>query len=127
MTNSVLYTYRLVDEDINGIETIQEMTVEVVPSFLSDAIVIDEYALHQNYPNPFNPTTSIIYDVKDEGMVTLKVYNVMGQEVATLVNAERGNGRYAVSFDATGLSSGLYFYTVKVNNFSATKKMLLVQ
>jgi hypothetical protein len=127
VTNSVLYTYRLVDEDINGMETIQEMTVEVVPSFLSDAIVIDEYALHQNYPNPFNPTTSIIYDVKDEGLVTLKVYNVMGQEVATLVNAERGNGRYAVSFDATGLSSGLYFYTVKVNNFSATKKMLLVQ
>jgi hypothetical protein len=127
LNNGVHYTYRLIDVDINGIEYINEMTAEVMPSFLGEAIVITEYKLHQNYPNPFNPSTNLVYDVLEQGMVTLKVYNVMGQEVAQLVNQPRENGRYAVSFDATGLSSGIYFYTVKVNNFTDTKKMLLVQ
>ena len=127
VSNGVHYTYRLVDVDINGIETISVITTEATPSFLAGPAVVTEYKLHQNYPNPFNPATSIVYDVLDEGRVTLKVYNVMGQEVATLVNANRENGRYAATFDATGLSSGIYFYTVKVNNFTDTKKMLLVQ
>ncbi len=127
LNNGVHYTYRLIDRDINGMEYVNEMTAEVTPSFLGEAIVITEYKLHQNYPNPFNPSTNLIYDVLDQGMVTLKVYNVMGQEVTQLVNQPRENGRYAVSFDATGLSSGIYFYTVKVNNFTDTKKMLLVQ
>ncbi len=127
LNNGVHYTYRLIDVDINGTEYVNDMTAEVTPSFLGEAIVITEYKLHQNYPNPFNPTTNLIYDVLDQGMVTLKVYNIMGQEVAQLVNQPRENGRYAVAFDATGLSSGIYFYTVKVNNFTDTKKMLLVQ
>jgi len=127
LVNSVHYTYRLVDQDINGNETVSELTAEATPSFLGEAVVVTEYKLHQNYPNPFNPATSLVYDVLETGFVTLKVYNVMGQEVKTLVSADRDNGRYAVTFDATGLSSGIYFYTVKVNNFSDTKKMLLVQ
>jgi len=128
LVNSVHYTYRLVDEDINGNETISDMTAEATPSFTGEAVIVTEYKLHQNYPNPFNPATSIVYDVLETGHVMLRVYNVMGQEVKTLVNADRiGGHRYAVTFDATGLSSGIYFYTVKVNNFSDTKKMLLVQ
>jgi hypothetical protein len=127
LANGVTYTYRLVDQDINGIETISEMTASATPSFLGAGVVVTEYKLHQNYPNPFNPATNLVYDVLEQGHVTLKVYNVMGQEVASLVDDVRDNGRYAVSFDATGLSSGIYFYTVKVNNFSDTKKMLLVQ
>jgi len=95
------------------------------PSF--KAAVVTEYALHQNYPNPFNPSTEIVYDVLDLTHVTLKVYNVMGQEVATLVNQDMNTGRYAVTFDASGLTSGLYFYTVSMGDFTATKKMLLVQ
>ncbi|MBU1707886.1 T9SS type A sorting domain-containing protein, partial [bacterium] len=91
------------------------------------AAVVTEYALHQNYPNPFNPSTEIVYDVLDLTHVTLKVYNVMGQEVATLVNRETTTGRYAVTFDASGLTSGLYFYTVTMGDFTATKKMLLVR
>jgi hypothetical protein len=125
--NGVHYYYRLVDVDINGNEYTNDIIAEATPSFLGAAVVITEYKLHQNYPNPFNPATSIVYDVLETGHVTLKVYNVMGQEVATLVNADRNNGRYAAMFNATGLSSGIYFYTVKVNNFSDTKKMLLVQ
>ncbi|MBU1937739.1 T9SS type A sorting domain-containing protein, partial [bacterium] len=95
------------------------------PSF--KAAVVTEYALHQNYPNPFNPSTEIVYDVLDLTHVTLKVYNVMGQEVSTLVNREMTTGRYAVTFDASGLTSGIYFYTVTMGDFTATKKMLLVQ
>jgi hypothetical protein len=96
------------------------------PSYLSATVT--EYALHQNYPNPFNPTTEIVYDVVETGVVTLKVFNVMGQEVATLVNGTVETGRHAATFDATGLTSGLYFYTITIGDkFSATKKMLLVQ
>ena len=127
VNNGVHYIYRLVDVDINGTEYISVLTAEATPSFLASGIVITEYKLHQNYPNPFNPATSLVYDVLEQGHVTLKVFNVMGQEVATLVDSERSNGRYAISFDATGLSSGIYFYTVKMNNFTDTKKMLLVQ
>jgi hypothetical protein len=128
VVNGVTYTYRLVDVDIQGNPHVNDATAEATPSLFSDAIVITEYKLHQNYPNPFNPSTNIVYDVKDDGFVTLKVYNVMGQEVATLVSANRQGGhRYAANFDATGLSSGIYFYTVKMNNFSDTKKMLLIQ
>jgi hypothetical protein len=96
------------------------------PSFTAG--VVTEYALYQNYPNPFNPATEIVYDVLAQTHVTLKVYNVMGQVVATLVDQmQEGGKRYAVTFDATGLTSGLYFYTVTMDNFTATKKMLLVQ
>jgi hypothetical protein len=127
LNNGVTYYYRLIDVDINGVEYIHEEIVNATPSFLGEAVVITEYKLHHNYPNPFNPSTNIVYDVLENGHVTLKVYNVMGQEVASLVNDARNMGRYAVAFDATGLSSGIYFYSVKVNNFSDTKKMLLVQ
>jgi hypothetical protein len=95
------------------------------PSFTAG--VVTEYALYQNYPNPFNPATEIVYDVREQTHVTLKVYNVMGQVVATLVDEMKETGRYPVTFDATGLTSGLYFYTVTMDNFTATKKMLLVQ
>jgi hypothetical protein len=127
LNNGVVYYYRLADEDINLNVTIHPSVVHATPSFFGEAVVVTEYKLYQNYPNPFNPTSNIAYDVKDAGFVTLKVYNVMGQEVKTLVNEHRPMGRFAISFDATGLSSGIYFYTVKVNNFSDTKKMLLVQ
>ena len=73
------------------------------------------------------PSASIFYDVLEATHVTLKVYNVMGQEVSTLVNSTMESGRHAVTFDATGLTSGLYFYTVSMGDFTATKKMLLVQ
>ena len=126
LNNGVLYSYRLAIEDING--NLDYSNVESgAPSFFGEAVVVTEYKLYQNYPNPFNPSTNVAYDVLEAGHVTLTVYNVMGQAVKTLVNDNRSMGRYAVSFDATGLSSGIYFYTVKVNNFSDTKKMLLVQ
>lgn len=83
--------------------------------------------LEQNYPNPFNPTTEIGYQISEVSHVTLRVYNVLGQEVATLVNEVKQPGRYEVTFDGTGLSSGVYFYRLQAGEFVDTKKLLLLK
>jgi hypothetical protein len=86
------------------------------------------YALSQNYPNPFNPTTTIGYELKAQSWVTLKVYNMLGQEVATVIErALIGAGKYTALFEADELPAGLYIYRLTANNFVATKKMLLVR
>jgi len=86
-----------------------------------------EYALGQNYPNPFNPQTIITYSLPDAGSVTLRVFNVIGQEVATLVNGVKEAGRHQVVFDASGMSSGLYLYLIQVNGFTASRRMLVLK
>ena len=85
------------------------------------------YSVSQNYPNPFNPTTKINFALPKSGLVTLKVYDVVGKEVATLVNEVKNVGTYSVDFNASNLSSGIYFYKVSVNGFSEVKKMMLVK
>ncbi len=85
------------------------------------------FALFQNYPNPFNPSTAIKYNLPKAQMVTLKVYDVLGQEVATLVNERQNPGYYNVNFNADRLASGVYFYVLKTDNFNSTRKMLLVK
>ncbi len=86
-----------------------------------------EYSLSQNYPNPFNPSTVISYQLSVNSYVTLKVYDVIGREVATLVNERQEAGTYQTTFNAKGLSSGLYFYQLKAGNFVEIKKMLLTK
>jgi hypothetical protein len=93
------------------------------------------YELSQNYPNPFNPRTSIKFSIpfitlrqaQSDVFVTLKVYDVLGNEIATLVNEEKQIGSYEVEFDASGLSSGIYFYILQAGNFIGTKKMILLK
>jgi hypothetical protein len=85
------------------------------------------YNLSQNYPNPFNPTTKISYAIPKSGLVTLKVYNVLGKEVAVLVNDVKAAGIYTIDFNASNLSSGIYFYRLDVNGFSEVKKMTLLK
>ena len=85
------------------------------------------FELGQNYPNPFNPSTTIKFSIPESGMVTLRVFNMLGQEVATLLNSEKTAGVYEASFDASALSSGIYFYTLDSKNFSSTKKMVLLK
>lgn len=85
------------------------------------------FALDQNYPNPFNPTTKINYQVATLSHVSLKIYNALGQEVATLVNDTKGPGEYSVNFDASRFSSGLYFYRLVSGSNVAAKKMLLIK
>lgn len=85
------------------------------------------YNLAQNYPNPFNPTTTIQYSVPQRSNVALKVYDVLGNEIAVLVNEEKERGVYSVNFDATQLASGIYFYRLKAGSFVETKKMILLR
>jgi len=87
----------------------------------------DEYQLAQNYPNPFNPITKIRYSLPQQSNVSLIVYNVLGQEVITLVNEEKLIGNYEVNFEANGLPSGIYFYRLHAGNFVETKKLILMK
>lgn len=86
-----------------------------------------DFDLHQNYPNPFNPTTQISFELKQGGTTTLKVYNLMGQEVATLVNGYTDAGHHTVTFDGANLPSGSYLYTLRTANFQTSKMMKLTK
>jgi hypothetical protein len=86
-----------------------------------------KYSLTQNYPNPFNPTTNINFTLPKAGNVTLKVYDIMGREIATLVNGYQAAQTYHVQFDGSSLASGVYFYTLHTDNFTQTKKMILMK
>ncbi|HSR16796.1 MAG TPA: T9SS type A sorting domain-containing protein [Ignavibacteriaceae bacterium] len=86
-----------------------------------------DYALYQNYPNPFNPTTIISYQLPVTGFVTLKVYDLLGREVATLVNKQESAGTYEHSFNASSLSSGIYIYKMQAGNFISTRKLMLIK
>ena len=98
--------------------------VEVV---INDENIPAEFKLQQNYPNPFNPTTIIKYDIPEIRIVTLKVYDVLGSEVATLVNEEKPVGSYKIEYDATNLPSGIYFYQLKAGDYTNTNKMILLK
>jgi len=86
-----------------------------------------EYELQQNYPNPFNPSTQIAFNIAQSGQYSLKVYNILGQEVATLLSDQVSAGTHTLNFDASNLTSGIYFYSLRGNNFNQTKKMLLMK
>ena len=89
--------------------------------------VLYDFYLSQNYPNPFNPLTKIKYSIPKSGLVTLKVYDLLGNEIATLVNEEKQSGIYEVEFDASSLSSGIYFYQLQAGGFISTKKLVLLK
>lgn len=86
-----------------------------------------QFSLSQNYPNPFNPSTSIEFQIPQSGFVTLNIFDVLGKEAATLVNEEKNAGSYSVNFDASHLSSGIYFYELRAGNFIQIKKMSLIK
>jgi len=102
-------------------------------SVQNDNGLIDDFELMQNYPNPFNPSTKINYSLPYTSFVTIKVYDVLGNEIAALVNEEKPNGRYSLNFDASEISSGVYFYTIQATssergqNFVQTRKMILLR
>jgi photosystem II stability/assembly factor-like uncharacterized protein len=92
-----------------------------------ESSVPDKFQLFQNYPNPFNPNTTIKFDVAETGFITLKIFDVLGTEVAMLVDEVKTAGRHEILFDAAKLSSGVYFYQLKQNNFLLTKKMIFLK
>ena len=87
----------------------------------------EENLLSHNYPNPFNPTTAIEFQVKEPCFVTLKIYNVLGNEVATIVNKQFYTGYYKYHWDGSGQASNVYFYKLQAGNYTAVKKMLLMK
>jgi hypothetical protein len=96
-------------------------------TLLEDEKIITDFSIYQNYPNPFNPNTKINFYIPEFSFVYLKVYNVLGDEVATLVNEEKPAGSYQVEFDATTLPSGIYFYRLLAGSYIETKKMVLMK
>ena len=92
-----------------------------------EQILPKEFVLEQNYPNPFNPTTEIRFELAKTGRVTLKVYNIMGQEVASLTDGILAAGMHEIVFDAKDLASGIYVYRLEARNFSESKKMVVMK
>ncbi|MEO8447477.1 MAG: T9SS type A sorting domain-containing protein, partial [bacterium] len=115
------YSYRLKQIDFNGNYEYHNLNSEV------ELGAPTKFSLYQNYPNPFNPTTKINYDLVTEGNVSLKIYNMSGKEVATLVNGFIASGYHSVTFDATGISSGIYYYKLEANGISKVMKMALIK
>ncbi len=121
-----MYFYRLSLQDVNSNITVFDRIARA-ELLSNDGSVPSNYALYQNHPNPFNPSTQIEFDMKEAGPVTLKVYNMIGQEVATLVEGNTSQGHHVVTFDASHLPSALYVYKMEANGFSAQSKMLLMR
>ncbi|MDQ3022586.1 MAG: T9SS type A sorting domain-containing protein [Bacteroidota bacterium] len=119
------YNYRLKQIDLNGNFTYYELTNEV------NVGVPKKFDLSQNYPNPFNPSTKINYDLPFDGIVSIKIFDMAGKEVSTLVNEVKAAGYYTLDFNASSLSSGIYFYRISAEangqNFISTKKMMLIK
>ena len=114
------YTYRLKQIDLDGTyKYSKEVDVDVEFPI--------EYALEQNYPNPFNPSTTIKYSILEDGFVKLAVYNMLGEEIISLVNNVQKAGRYEVTFDASSLASGVYLYRLEAQKFISIKKMILIK
>ncbi|NOY88453.1 MAG: T9SS type A sorting domain-containing protein, partial [FCB group bacterium] len=101
--------------------------ISVSLSSVSGEGVPESYALYQNYPNPFNPSTQISFDLPVTSYVNLTIYNVLGQKVITLIDKNMDAGRHEVEWDASNNSSGIYFYRISAENFSQTKKMLMLK
>ncbi len=98
-----------------------------VTTGIDEPVASVAYELSQNYPNPFNPTTTINYSVPRSSFVTIKVYDVLGNKVASLVNEEKSSGNYSLHFNGAGLASGIYFYTMHAGNYTSTKKFILMK
>jgi hypothetical protein len=110
-----------------GSNSVSFIPLSVPTGIQNTNTIADDFRLSQNYPNPFNPTTNINFDIKAKGMVTLKVFDILGNEVATLVNEELNTGGYNITFDAASYTSGVYFYELRAGEFRDVKKMLLVK
>lgn len=93
----------------------------------SEGKIVNNKVEINNYPNPFNPTTTIKYTIPEDGIVTIKVFDILGREIHTLVNQRQLKGDYSVEFDASGLASGMYIYQIRANDYVMSKKMVLLR
>jgi len=122
--------YRLKQIDTDGVFEYYRETIMVAgynATDVNEEVLPTEFKLEQNYPNPFNPSTVIRYEIIDARFVSLKVYNSIGQEIATLVNQKQNAGKHNVEFNASNLPSGIYFYSINAGEYSSVKKMMLLK
>jgi len=124
LRNGQTYSYQLVSVDVNGIRQ-GLRTINATPTEASATPL--EYRLQQNYPNPFNPSTQITFSLKENARVSLSVYDVLGRQVASLVDGQMIHGQHTITFDGTTLPSGLYICRLKTDSFSDEIKMLLLK
>jgi hypothetical protein len=126
LTTTINEDVNLYLSDIQRDDIVLEKSNLLTRNFKGEGIPVT-YSLEQNFPNPFNPSTTIRYQLPQDGMVTLKVYDILGSEVATLVNEQKSAGRYEVNFDASRFASGVYIYKITSGSYVSSKKMLLVK
>jgi hypothetical protein len=118
-TGGSKFKYRLKQIDTDGEYKYSEsVELEIIP---------EKFAVYQNYPNPFNPSTTLKYSITDQSKVILKVYDILGKEIETLINEEKPTGTYELNWNAANLPSGVYFYQLKAGSFVETKKMILMK
>ena len=113
----ILYLFLFIKLTASSIEAVESISNKI-PT---------EFSLNQNYPNPFNPSTKITYQIPKVSFITLKIYDVLGKEITTLVNEEKPIGSYEIEFNAKNLPSGIYFYKIQAGSFVETKKMVLMK
>lgn len=106
---------------------IDNLSFEPLTDVEDEDVLLKDYKLEQNFPNPFNPTTAIKFSIPESGNTTIKVFNVLGSEIATLLDEVKESGMHEVVFNAANLPSGAYFYSIEVNNFREVKKMILMK
>ncbi|NWG27526.1 MAG: T9SS type A sorting domain-containing protein [Ignavibacteriaceae bacterium] len=118
----------------NPSDSVNFTTASIIEAELAPAsaeqinnVIPKNFQLDQNYPNPFNPSTKIRYSIPEASFASIKVYDMLGKELAILVNEEQSAGNYEVDFNAAGLSSGIYFYQLQAGNFVEMRKMILLR
>ncbi|MCB0732894.1 MAG: T9SS type A sorting domain-containing protein, partial [Ignavibacteriae bacterium] len=118
-----------VDASVNSNTVVLQILSKTnsVTSTKNDAVISNTFELYQNYPNPFNPTTNISFSLQNSEFVSLKVFNAIGQEVKTLVSENMSAGAHTVTFNASDLTSGVYFYRLESGNTVSIKKMMLMK
>ena len=125
--NNSIFVFGGIDSNGQPVKEIEKLDITTGIKERIDTIV-EDFQLFNNYPNPFNPSTIIKYSVPKESFVTLRIYNLLGEEITTLVSGEKSPGVYKVRFDSNingnSLQSGVYFYRLQTENFIQTKKMI---
>ncbi|MBS1494040.1 MAG: T9SS type A sorting domain-containing protein [Bacteroidetes bacterium] len=126
--NSIDEQVNMMQSDLKKILALDSHPADL-PQQKTSPVIAYNYKLNQNYPNPFNPTTKINYELKNAGFVTMKVYDLLGREIAELVNETKEAGRYTIDFNASKymMASGIYFYRIQTGEFVDTKRMVLVK